>query len=115
MTSKERGLYKEQIKKALFSSNEICEMLMGDTSSLSNKEKAKIFDYWVKSHLTIEDVLDDEGSCIFFDITTRSISPTIKKDEIIMYVVCHRDILDSVTCTSVNFQASAKSSLSSQF
>ncbi len=94
MTTRERGLYKEQMKKALFSSDNICEMLMGDTSSMSTRQKAMIFNNYAKSHLFIDGTLDAVGSYIFFDITTKSISPTIKNDEIIMYVVCHRDILD---------------------
>lgn len=93
-TTKERGAYKEKIKQALFSSDNICEMLMGDTSNISTGQKAKIFNRWVKSHLFIDETLDNEGIYIFFDVLTRNVSTQVKECTVIMYVICYRDILD---------------------
>ncbi|MCH5300213.1 MAG: hypothetical protein J1E56_02755 [Ruminococcus sp.] len=93
-TTKERGLYKEKIKQALFSSENISEILLGDTSELSSGNKAKLFNDFVKSHLFVDGTLDNEGTYIFFDVLTRSVSSQVKNCTIVMYVICHRDILD---------------------
>ncbi len=93
-TTKERGLYKEKIKQALFSDENICDMLMGDTSNISRDEKAKLFNNRVKSHLFIDGTLDIEGTFIFFDVVTRNVSAQVKECAVIMYVICHRELLD---------------------
>lgn len=93
-TTKERGLYKEKIKQALFSSDNISEILLGDTSSMTTGNKAKAFRKFVKSHLFIDGTLDKVGTYIFFDVLTGSVSSQIKNCTVVMYVICHRDILD---------------------
>lgn len=93
-TTKERGAYKEKIKQALFSSNNISEILLGDTSAMTTGNKAKVFNEFVKSHLFIDGTLDREGTYIFFDVLTRSVSAQIKSCTVVLYAICHRDILD---------------------
>ena len=67
---------------------------MGDTSGMTTGNKAKAFNSCVKSHLFIDDTLDNEGTYIFFDVITRSVSAQIKECTVLMYVICHRNILD---------------------
>lgn len=93
-TTKERGVCKEKIKQALFSSDNICEMIMGDTFNISTGQRANIFNQWVKSHLFIDDTLETEGTYIFFDVLTKSISTQVKNCTVVLYAICHRDILD---------------------
>lgn len=93
-TTKERGAYKGKIKQALFSSDNISEILLGDTSSMTTGNKAKAFNEFVKSHLFIDGTLDKEGTYIFFDVLTRSVSAQIKSCTVVLYAICHRDILD---------------------
>lgn len=93
-TTKERGAYKEKIKQALFSDENVLEILLGDTSGITTGNKAKAFNEFVKSHLFIDDTLDKERSYIFFDVITRSVSVQIKSCTVVLYAICHRDILD---------------------
>lgn len=93
-TTSERGKFKEDIHAALYKSNDIKELLIGNISGMSSSEIQKEFLKYVKSHLFIDDTIEDTCSFIFYDIVLPSIRPNIKTCQIIMYVICHRDILD---------------------
>lgn len=93
-TTKERGVYKEKIKQALFSNKDICKMLLGDTSDITTGHKAKLFNEYVKSHLFIDGALDKQGTYIFFDVLVKNVSPQIQNCKVVLYAICHRDILE---------------------
>lgn len=48
----------------------------------------------MKSHLFIDDTLTEKGTYIFFDIVVQNIASQTKDCKIVMYLVCHRDLLD---------------------
>jgi len=93
----ERGKFKQEITSALYRSNDIKELLLGDTdlSDLSSSEKQKMFKNHVKSHLFIDDTIQETDSFIFYDIRFPELSENIKNCQIILYAICHRDILDN--------------------
>jgi len=93
-TTKERGKYKEYITKALFQDENIRTLLLGDISKLSANDMRVYFKDHVKSHLFIEDTIEQTGSFIFYDVRMPSLGAQIKSCYIIMYAICHRDILD---------------------
>lgn len=90
----ERGDFKEKINKALYNSDDIIEVLLGDVSDLSTTEKLTKFKEHVKSHLFIDDTIESTESFIFYDIICPSLESNIKDCRIILYLICHRDILD---------------------
>lgn len=91
---KERGLFKQNIKNMLFSSNYVMKVLIDDYEKLTAKKKREKFLERVKSHLFIDDTLTEKGTYIFFDIVVQNIVSQIKDCKIVMYLVCHRDLLD---------------------
>ena len=90
----ERGYFKEEIHRALYNSEEVRELLLGDTSGMSHAEMHEEFKEHVKSHLFIDDTITDSGSYIFYDIILPSLEPNLKNCRVIMYLICHRDTLD---------------------
>lgn len=93
--TKERGLFKERINSILFSSENIGKVLFDDNNEkLSLKERKTMFLQKVKSHLFIDDTLTDTGTYIFYDVTLPNIRPQTKECAVVMYLVCHRDIID---------------------
>lgn len=90
----ERGLFKEQIHEALFKSNDIRELLLGDTTGLSQFEIFNRFKDHVKSHLFIDDTITEAESFIFYDVAMPKLGAQIKQCTVVMYLVCHRDILN---------------------
>ena len=90
----ERGKFKQEIHAALYKSDEIKDLLLGDTSGMSTSEKLKLFKKQVKSHLFIDDTIDETESFIYYDVRLPDLSNNIKDCQVIMYVICHRDILD---------------------
>lgn len=93
-TISERGLFKHNIDLALFKSNDIKNLLLGDTDKMSVLEVRKAFKNQVKSHLFIDETVEDTKSYIFYDVVISNIHTTMKTCRVIMYAVCHRDILD---------------------
>ena len=93
-TTSERGKFKNEIHAALYKSKNVREMLLGDTSGKSATQIRKEFKKHVKSHLFIEDTVTDTDTFIFYDVTMPSISTNIKDCRVIMYIICHRDIID---------------------
>lgn len=93
-TTSERGKFKEEIHKALYKSNDLKELLIGDISGLSTAKIQSEFKKYVKSHLFIDDTIEETKSFIFYDVYFPSLNPNIKDCRIVMYAICHRDILD---------------------
>lgn len=91
----ELGKFKSKIHAALYKSDEIKELLLGDVSGKSTTEMRKLFKEHVKSHLFVDEVITETDSFIFYDVTLPSFEETTKTCQIQLYAVCHRDILDN--------------------
>lgn len=94
-TTSERGKFKNKIHSALYKSNNIKELLLGDTAEKSTSEIRKLFKKHVKSHLFIDDTVTETNSYIYYDIRLPDLKSNIKECQVILYAVCHRDILDN--------------------
>lgn len=90
----ERGKFKNEIHTALYKSEEIKKMLCGDTAGMSANDVRKSFREHVKSHLFIDDTIQETDSFIFYDVRLPNIHSNIEECQVIMYAICHRDILD---------------------
>lgn len=93
-STKERGKFKKEIHAALYKSDNIREMLLGDTSKKTPLQIQKEFKEHVKSHLFLEDTVTNTDMAIFYDVIMPRLQPNIKECRIIMYLICHRDTLD---------------------
>lgn len=93
-TTAERGKFKQEIHKALYQSEGIRELLLGDTSGMSNAAIQDAFKEHVKSHLFIDDTITKTETFIFYDIQMPELHPNIKQCDVLMYLICHRDILE---------------------
>lgn len=94
-TTRERGKFKTQIHSALYKSADIKDLLLGDTSNMSSAQIAKEFKEQVKSHLFIDDTITEAKTFIFYDVFMPSLASQIKECQIIMYLICHRSILET--------------------
>lgn len=92
--TEERGKYKEYITKALFQDEDIKRLLLGDISNLSANDIRLKFKDHVKSHLFIDDTIEETESFIFYDVSMPSLRANTKSCTIVMFAICHRDILD---------------------
>lgn len=93
-TTAERGQFKKEIQAALYKSENIRELLLGDTTGKSTSEIRKLFKEHVKSHLFIDDTLTETGTFIFYDVRIPEIHTHIKKCYVYMYLICHRSVLE---------------------
>lgn len=93
-TTAERGKFKKNIHEALYNSNDIKELLLGDISGMSASDKQKLFRKHVKSHLFIDDTIEETDSYIFYDVRLPDLTAQIKNCQVVLYAICHRDILD---------------------
>jgi hypothetical protein len=93
---KDRGLFKINIKKLLFTSDDVMKILLADTedTNMGTAQRKQLFDDHVKSHLFIDDTLSDKGAYIFFDCDIPAFYAQTKKCRIVVYCVCSRDLLD---------------------
>lgn len=91
---KERGLFKKNIKNILFSSANVMKVLFKDYDSMTVKQKREKFLKQVKSHLFIDDTLEEKGTYIFFDVVIPNLAARTKDCKVIMFLVCYRDMLD---------------------
>lgn len=94
-TTAELGMYKENISKALFQNADIRELILGDTSGMSASQMRDAFKEHIKSHLFIDDTITETDSFIFYDVRCPYLDTNVKGCQVIMYVICHRDILDN--------------------
>ena len=79
-STSERGKFKNKIHNALYKSDDIKDLLLGDISGKSASEVRKLF---------------KENSYIYYDIRMPRLYENTKNCEIILYAVSHRDILDN--------------------
>lgn len=70
------------------------KVLIDNYENLTAKQKREVFLERIKSHLNIDDTLTEKGTYIFFDIVIPNIEYQTKECKVIMYLVCHRDLLD---------------------
>lgn len=96
-TTAERGKFKQEITSALYKSADIRDLLLGDTSGMSASDKQKLFRKHVKSHLFIDDTIEETDSYIFYDVRLPDLVAQIKDCQVVLYAICHRDILDDYT------------------
>lgn len=94
LTTKERGLFKTRILNALLKSDNVKDLILGDTSNLTPNEVLSKFRTHVNSHLFIDETIKDTSTYIFFDVTMPFMRPQTKSIQIFMYAICHRDILE---------------------
>ena len=94
-TTAELGKFKEEIHSALYKNADICNLLLGDEITDSPSKKRELFKEHVKSHLFIDDTIQEAGSYIFYDVVAPTIHSNIKNCYVYMYLICHRDILDN--------------------
>ena len=90
----ERGKFKQEIHAALYKSDEIKKLLLGDTADMGTNDIQKLFKKHVKSHLFIDDTIEETDSFIFYDVRLPDLAAQIKDCQVILYAICHRDILD---------------------
>lgn len=93
-TTAERGKYKTIISSALYKNKDIIDLLLGDMAGKNQSEVRKQFKEHVKSHLFIDDTIEDAGTYIFYDIHMPELHTNTKRCMIIMYLICHRSILE---------------------
>lgn len=91
----ERGKFKQEIHAALYNCEELRKLIVGDTTNMTKSEIRKEFKDRVKSHLFIDDTIEATESFIFYDVVFPTLRSNIKTCQVVLYVVCHRDILDT--------------------
>lgn len=94
-TLAEKGLFKEEIHSALYKNSNIRELLIGDTSGMSAKQIQDAFKEHVKSHLFIDDTIEETGSFIYYDVIFPRLESNVKECRVVLYAICHRDLLDN--------------------
>lgn len=94
-TTQECGKFKEKINAALYNDLTIREFLFGDTSNITTEEYLKLFRDCVKSHLFIDDTIEETKTFIFYDVRITQLHEETKDCEVILYAICHRDLLDN--------------------
>lgn len=90
----ERGKFKQEIHSALYKSDGIKELLLGNISGMSASDRQESFRKHVKSHLFIDDTIEETDSYIFYDVRLPNLEENIKDCQVVLYAICHRDILD---------------------
>lgn len=96
-TTAERGKFKTEISSALYKNANIRELILGDTSGMSARQIQTAFKKHVKSHLFIDDTITDATTFIFYDVRLMYLHTQTKTCQVVMYAICHRDILESYT------------------
>ena len=92
-TTIELGKFKTRINNALLKDENIQEILTGTTGdSREQFEKTK---RQIHSHLFIDDTIKDTGTYIFYDVFMPELRSQIKNIKVVMYAICHRDILEN--------------------
>ena len=91
---KDRGQFKSNVKKCLYKNENLRQFLFdGENTTIT----PRLFSERVKSHLFVDEILTEKKSYIFFDVVCPQFSTHIKEMKIVMYVICHRAILDDYT------------------
>lgn len=95
-TISDGGKFKEEIQTALYMNTELRNLLIKDSESLSAAQRQSEFKKYVFSHLFVDDTIEETASFIFYDVYFPYLKSNVKGCRIIMYVICHRDILDNI-------------------
>lgn len=93
-TLRERGKFKLEIHNAFYKSDDLKELILGDTSGKKTTEVMKEFKDHVKSHLFVDDTITETGTFIYYDVLFPYLKEHIKTCQVVMYAICHRDILE---------------------
>lgn len=93
-TTVERGVFKNEIHAALYNYKPLRDLILGDTTGRSAGEIRKAFRDHVKSHLFIDDTIMETDTFIFYDVVFPSLRAQTKQCKVVLYAICHRDILD---------------------
>lgn len=96
-TTAERGKFKQEIHSALYKNSDLRELLIGDTAGMKAVDIQAKFKEYVKSHLFIDDTIQEAASFIFYDVVFPNLRSQTKDCRIILYAICHRDILEDYT------------------
>lgn len=94
-TTREKGRFKQEIHSALYKNEELRSLLIGDSSKMTNQQKMSEFKRHVKSHLFVDETVTEAESFIFYDVAFPSLKEHTKDCKVIMYVICHRDIMET--------------------
>lgn len=94
-TVSDLGKFKEEIHAALYKNSDIKELIIEDIENKSRSEILIEFMKHVKSHLFIDDTIEEADSFIYYDVIMPSLHTQTKNCRVIMYIICHRDILDN--------------------
>lgn len=94
-TIAERGKFKTEISTALYKNQNIRDLILGNTDGMSSRQIQIAFKDHVKSHLFIDDTIKDATSYIFYDVRLPFMHSTTKTCQVVMYAICHRDILET--------------------
>ena len=94
-TIAERGKFKTEISTALYKNQNIRDLILGNTDGMSSRQIQIAFKDHVKSHLFIDDTITDATSYIFYDVRLPFMHSTTKTCQVVMYAICHRDILET--------------------
>lgn len=93
-TTAERGRFKEIIHSALFKNAKIKEFLIGDSGGLSVVNQMTEFKKHVMSHLFVDETVKETDTYIFYDVVFPVLHTNIKTCKVLMYLICHRDIIE---------------------
>ena len=93
----ERGEYKEKIHSALYKSDNVRELLLGDTNGKKPTQIMMEFKDHVKSHLFVDGTILNTGSYIYYDVVMPELHTNTKVCQVTLFAICHRDILDDYT------------------
>lgn len=94
-TLAEKGKFKKEIHAALYKNADLRDLILGDTKDMSSKEIRDAFKEHVKSHLFIDDSIQDATTYIFYDVFFPFMRENTKTCVVLMYAICHRDILEN--------------------
>lgn len=88
------GEYKELITSALFENEKIRNMILGEGEA-DKWDMISQFKDKVKSHLFVDDTVLKTDTYIFYDIYVPYVTERVKTNKLVMYCICHRDVLDN--------------------
>lgn len=92
--------FKQGISEALFTSEDIRALLLEDTDATLDSPldiQKGAFDSRVSQHLYIDNVIEKSGSYIFFEVVFPMIRNNTKNCEVVMYIMCNIEIIDTYT------------------
>lgn len=94
-TTRERGRFKQEIHAALYKNEDLRSLLVGNFSNMTKQQMVSEFKRHVKSHLFVDETVTETASFIFYDVAFPSLKEHTKDCKVIMYIICHRDIVEN--------------------